>query len=84
MDFIHGHAAFKNSREIIVDGTQTLRIPKDAKLVLATGSTSMKVDVPGAELSQTCEEIFSSDQQPGDTVIVGSGRESENSLNGFI
>lgn len=41
----------------------------------------MKFDVSGAELSQTCEEIFSSDQQPGDTVIVGAGRESENSLN---
>lgn len=73
VDFIYGVAAFDNSRRVVVNqkpilGTQRL------KIVIATGCYSKKLIVPGAEWGMTCEELFSSNQELCDTIIIGAGR----------
>ena len=73
-----GHAEF-------VDG-HTLRITPSAlapteqprtitaeRIVIATGSTPTKLDIPGAELAITSDQAFALPQRPERVIMIGSG-----------
>ncbi|QEO16968.1 glutathione-disulfide reductase [Acetobacter vaccinii] len=73
-----GHARFVDSHTLRIDPAAldpdaTPRTVTAERIVIATGSTPVRPDIPGAELAITSDEAFHLPQRPERVVIVGSG-----------
>lgn len=73
VDIIYGSATFKDAQHVIVDNGISVLSTKEAKVVKAAGCHSKKIAIPDAEWGTTCEKKNSSNQQPGDTLIIDGG-----------
>lgn len=73
-----GHARFENAHTVRIEPsplapTEAPRTVTAKHIVIATGSTPMKPDIPGAEHAITSDEAFHLPARPERVVIVGSG-----------
>jgi glutathione reductase (NADPH) len=68
-DVYRGSARFVGPNTIDVDGT----ILQGDNIVIATGSKSRPLPIPGAELMITSDEVLSEEQQPEDVIFIGGG-----------
>ncbi|NNM53824.1 MAG: NAD(P)/FAD-dependent oxidoreductase [Spirochaetales bacterium] len=70
-----GTARFLNAQKAIVEGPQGSIKIEFEKAVIATGSVSRKLDVPGAQLSGvlTSEQLIATDHIPRSIVVIGGG-----------
>jgi glutathione reductase (NADPH) len=66
---IQGYARFENSRTVVAAG-QTYTADH---ILIATGSTPIVPDTPGAELGITSDGFFELDHRPQRIVVVGGG-----------
>ena len=75
LKILFGKARFFNAKNVIVEGTQGPVSIEFEKAVIATGSVSRKLEVPGAELSGvlTSEQLIATDHIPRSMVVVGGG-----------
>ncbi len=68
-DVYHGHARFVDRNTIEVDGQ-----PIEAdNFVIATGSVTRPLSIPGAEHLITSDEVLSERELPGEVVFIGGG-----------
>jgi len=68
-DVYRGSAKFVGPNSIDVDGT----ILEGDNIVIATGSKTRPLPIPGAELMITSEEVLSEETQPDEVVFIGGG-----------
>ena len=68
-DVFRGSARFVGPNTIEVNG----EILEGGNIVIATGSKSRPLPIPGAELMITSDEVLSQDQQPAEVVFIGGG-----------
>ncbi len=66
---IPGFARFHDARTVAVDGTGYTA----EHILIATGSTPVTPDIPGAELGITSDGFFELATQPHNVVVVGGG-----------
>ncbi|MCY6382572.1 dihydrolipoyl dehydrogenase family protein [Hoeflea prorocentri] len=64
-----GHARFTGPNTVEVDGT----LIEGENIVIATGSKPRPLNIPGAGLMITSDEVLSEKQQPDEVVFVGGG-----------
>ncbi len=68
-DVFRGSAKFVGPNSIDVDG----KVLEGDNIVIATGSKTRPLPIPGAELMITSEEVLSEESQPGEVVFIGGG-----------
>ena len=68
-DVYRGTAKFVGPNSIDVDGT----VLTADNIVIATGSKTRPLPIPGAELMITSEDVLSEENQPGEVVFIGGG-----------
>ena len=68
-DVYWGSAKFVGPNTIEVNGT----VLEGENIVIATGSRTRPLPIPGAEYMITSEEVLSEENQPGEVVFVGGG-----------
>lgn len=73
-----GHARFVDGHTVRIEPSplapdEAPRTITAERIVIATGSTPVKPDIPGAELAITSDEAFHLPQRPERVVIIGSG-----------
>ncbi len=68
-DVFRGTAKFTDPNTISVNG-ETLR---GDNIVIATGSKTRPLPIPGAELMITSDDVLSDEEQPGEVVFIGGG-----------
>ncbi len=68
-DVYRGSAKFVGPNSIEVDGT----ILEGDNIVIATGSKTRPLPIPGAELMITSDEVLSEETQPDGVVFIGGG-----------
>lgn len=64
-----GHARFVGPNMVEVDGTTI----EGENIVIATGSKPRPLDLPGADLMITSDEVLSEREQPGEVIFIGGG-----------
>ncbi len=64
-----GHARFVGPNTVEVDGTTI----EGESIVIATGSKPRPLDLPGADLMITSDEVLSEREQPGEVIFIGGG-----------
>lgn len=69
IDFIFGHASFKDAHTITV-GEKTVTAEQ---FVIATGQHSHRLDIPGQEYLHDSKDFLSMDHVPDKMVIIGAG-----------
>lgn len=75
VDLVYGHARFNKHGQVEVvkqDGGQTEVFTAD-KILIATGGTPIKPDIPGYELGIDSDGFFRLEHQPKKVAIVGAG-----------
>jgi len=68
-DVYRGSAKFVGPNAINVDGT----ILKGENIVIATGSKTRPLPIPGSELMITSDDVLSEEIQPDEVVFIGGG-----------
>jgi glutathione reductase (NADPH) len=68
-DVFRGSARFVGSNTVKVNDT----VLEGENIVIATGSKSRPLPIPGAELMITSDEVLSEEKQPGEVVFIGGG-----------
>ncbi len=68
-DVYRGSARFVGPNTVNVDGT----ILEGENIVIATGSRTRPLPIPGAELMITSEDVLSEETQPDEVVFIGGG-----------
>lgn len=73
-----GHAEFVDGHTLRITPsplapTEQPRTITAERIVIATGSTPTKLDIPGAELAITSDEAFALPQRPERVIMIGSG-----------
>jgi len=68
-DVYRGAAKFVGPNSVEVDGT----VLEGDNIVIATGSKTRPLDIPGAEFLITSDEVLSEEEQPGEVVFIGGG-----------
>lgn len=80
--FVHGKASFKDQHTVVVDSADIEDPAKNGKLeftadyiIIATGSVSASLPVPGADMSGilTSKEILDIEEVPGHLCVIGGG-----------
>lgn len=69
VEVIKGNAVF-TARDVVEVDQDSYSAPK---IVIATGSQPAKLDIPGAELAVTSDELLNLTALPGSMVIIGGG-----------
>lgn len=68
-DVYRGSARFVGPNSVEVDG----QVLEGKNIVIATGSKTRPLPIPGAELMITSDEVLSEETQPEDVVFIGGG-----------
>jgi len=68
-DVYRGAAKFVGPNSVEVDGT----VLEGDNIVIATGSKTRPLDIPGAEFLITSDEVLSEEEQPEEVVFIGGG-----------
>jgi glutathione reductase (NADPH) len=68
-DVYRGSAKFTGPNTVNVDGI----ILQGENIVIATGSKTRPLPIPGAELMITSDDVLSEESQPGEVVFIGGG-----------
>ncbi|MGO3517005.1 MAG: glutathione-disulfide reductase [Acetobacter cibinongensis] len=73
-----GHARFEDAHTVVVEPSplapdEAPRTVTAKRIVIATGSTPLKLDILGADYAITSDEAFHLTERPQRVVIVGSG-----------
>ncbi|MBT6108861.1 MAG: NAD(P)/FAD-dependent oxidoreductase [Rhodospirillales bacterium] len=68
-DVFWGSARFVGPNSVEVDG----KVLEGDNIVIATGSKTRPLPIPGAELMITSDEVLSEEEQPGEVVFIGGG-----------
>ena len=66
---VQGKAQFKDSRTVVCNGTEYTA----DKIIIATGSVSASLPVPGAESCITSKEILELSEVPASLCVIGGG-----------
>lgn len=69
VNIIVGEASFVNSTTIEVNGS----LYSSDKIIIATGSEPLRLNIPGAELALTSDEFLSCEKLPASCVVIGGG-----------
>ncbi len=69
VELIYGKASFVNAHTVKVGE----KVISADKIIIATGSVSAFLPVPGSELAVDSSQMLSEDQVPGKLVIIGGG-----------
>lgn len=69
VDVIYGKASFVDSHTVRVGG----KVVSADKIIIATGSVSAFLPVPGSGLAMDSSQLLNSDEVPGKLVIIGGG-----------
>lgn len=76
VNVIEGHAKFVSNEELEItanDGTTTNLSTKDSNLIIATGSVSASLPIPGAEKCVTSKEMLELTEVPESLCVIGGG-----------
>lgn len=75
IDFVRGKASFKDSRTVCVESDGEVREFTGDYIIIATGSVSASLPVPGADLPEvlTSREMLDLDEVPGRLCVIGGG-----------
>lgn len=73
IDLFRGPARFAGPRTIVVESADGPLTLEAGKVVIATGSKTRPLPIPGAEHLITSEEILTLDEQPDSLVFIGGG-----------
>lgn len=73
-----GHARFTDAHSVVIEPSplapdEAPRTVTARRIVIATGSTPVKLDIPGAEYAITSDEAFHLSVRPERVVLIGSG-----------
>ena len=73
-----GHARFKDAQSVVIEPSvlapdATPRTVTAKRIVIATGSTPVKLDIPGADYAITSDDAFYLKERPQRVVLIGSG-----------
>lgn len=69
VNVVCGKASFKNAHTVIVDGQEY----SADKIIIATGSKSALLPIPGAETAMTSREILDMTEVPASICVIGGG-----------
>ena len=66
---VQGRAQFKDARTVVCNGTEYTA----DKIIIATGSVSASLPIPGADTCLTSKEILDLTEVPGSVCVIGGG-----------
>ena len=69
VDVVQGRAAFKDARTVVCNGQEYTA----DKIIIATGSVSASLPIPGAESCITSKEILELKEVPASLCVIGGG-----------
>lgn len=69
VNVVHGRASFQSAHTVIVDGQEY----SADKIIIATGSKSALLPIPGAETAMTSREILDMTEVPASICVIGGG-----------
>jgi glutathione reductase (NADPH) len=70
IELLHGTARFISADDVLIGTDLTIRA---THIVIATGSRTAKLDIPGAEFSITSDEFLELDRLPRHIAFIGGG-----------